>query len=360
MNIELLKKSPMFNLSLSSKELFHSNFIAWLISINSKFMSSLFSDLLNEKINISNCGREKNNFDLNINCEKNCKGNKGIIIENKFKSIITEKQLEKYNKKLKNIPVIKVLLSLNDTQYEKKLAKKFGWKIISYKDLSKKLRELLEKLPFENKYHDDIIIDYCNFVSEISNYFLKNNYSKKKLSEIWGEYDKLKNIRLHDISQKIFFNYILTKLNYELNNSKDEKNFNKEKIDSWQDFWRGTGLVSLNYTLEKGKTKREGFRLELQFQYDSLKLMLIHDSPKNKSLKKFRDKYFKIIEELSNERYCKRKGELFPKNMKYGKYGENLIYKRIILSENLTTHKIIKLMINTFKKMIFVENSLNN
>ena len=29
-DIKKLKKSPMFNLSLSSKELFHSNFLAWI------------------------------------------------------------------------------------------------------------------------------------------------------------------------------------------------------------------------------------------------------------------------------------------------------------------------------------------
>ena len=31
--IEILKTSPMFNLSLSSKELFHSNFLYWLSTL---------------------------------------------------------------------------------------------------------------------------------------------------------------------------------------------------------------------------------------------------------------------------------------------------------------------------------------
>ena len=36
--IEILKTSPMFNLSLSSKELFHSNFLYWLSTLNNIIM----------------------------------------------------------------------------------------------------------------------------------------------------------------------------------------------------------------------------------------------------------------------------------------------------------------------------------
>lgn len=42
--IEALKKSPMFQLSLSSKELFHSNFLYWIWNIS----PALFKDIINE------------------------------------------------------------------------------------------------------------------------------------------------------------------------------------------------------------------------------------------------------------------------------------------------------------------------
>ena len=80
MDTDKLKKSAMFNLSLASKELFHSNFLDWLISVNKDGMSEVFSNLLNDEVKIIDCDREKNNFDLYINCENDLT----IIIENKF------------------------------------------------------------------------------------------------------------------------------------------------------------------------------------------------------------------------------------------------------------------------------------
>lgn len=354
MNIEILKKSPMFNLSLSSKELFHSNFIDWLITIDNKSMSSLFSNLLGRKIEILQCNREKNNFDLYIDCSDN----QQIIIENKFKSIITDQQLEKYSEKLKDHKSKNVLLSLNLTGYEITLAEKYNWIAVSYTKLCKELK----KIYFKDKYHQMIVDDYCIFITEISSYFSNKDYSHYSIDNMYSEYKKLSEIRLHDISQKILFNYLLRELNSKL--KKDNKffvngyNFS-EKISSWQDFWRGTGLISLNYTIEQGKDNRSGFRLELQLQYDALKLMLIHQNPKKLS-DQFKGEFFEIIENLSNSRFCRKKGELFPnrKGMEYKKYGSNLIYKSIILSKDLMMPDIVDIMYDTFKKIItFVKDN---
>lgn len=46
--IDLLKKSPLFNLSLANKELFHSNFIAWFGKLYPELFIQLISDLLGE------------------------------------------------------------------------------------------------------------------------------------------------------------------------------------------------------------------------------------------------------------------------------------------------------------------------
>ena len=40
-----LAKSPMFKLSLSSKELFHSNFLEWLSNVDEKAFKSLILDM---------------------------------------------------------------------------------------------------------------------------------------------------------------------------------------------------------------------------------------------------------------------------------------------------------------------------
>lgn len=342
MNINLLKESPMFNVSLASKELFHSNFIDWVITIKPESMSILFSNLLKNKIKIINCNREKNNFDLYIDCEDN----KQIIIENKFKSIIGEDQLIRYNEKLKDKNSLNVLLSLNLTNYEKDLSKKYNWIAISYSELSSELKKII----FKNKYHQLIVKDYCEFIDEISKYFLNRDFSGHKIKEMYKEYELLSEIKLHDVYQKILFNYILQKLN-----SKLHKNIiNNSKISSWQDFWRGTGLVSLSYAIVEEKERRSGFEFELQLQYDALKLMLIHENPREKLTENFKKNYFQIIENISKSNYCRKSGELFPnrQNMDYKKYGSNLIYKNIILSENLTMLEIVDKMYSIFKEVI--------
>lgn len=52
---EQIKKSPLFRVSLSSKELFHTNFIAWALeteedNLNSQVFSVLFKEKLKTEI----------------------------------------------------------------------------------------------------------------------------------------------------------------------------------------------------------------------------------------------------------------------------------------------------------------------
>lgn len=123
-DIKELKKSPMFNLSLSSKELFHSNFLAWIAE--DEDTKELFVSIL-ELFGLDNntatdyakgireqppryiVKREYNNFDFCIcenidNWEKGFKqdaeekipGRVLLVLENKFKSIPYKAQLEEY------------------------------------------------------------------------------------------------------------------------------------------------------------------------------------------------------------------------------------------------------------------------
>lgn len=98
-----LLKSPMFNLSMASKELFHSNLLYWM----SVTYPQLFLKIL-ENLNIDTSSwekqdwvsyREKNHFDLSLYL---CNGKKEeclLIIENKVKSIPQIHQLRDYEEK---------------------------------------------------------------------------------------------------------------------------------------------------------------------------------------------------------------------------------------------------------------------
>jgi hypothetical protein len=62
--VESLKKSPIFAMSLGSKELFHSNFWAWLIEQDSRFVTVFFPDLDPSKVICVQ--REEGNRDITV------------------------------------------------------------------------------------------------------------------------------------------------------------------------------------------------------------------------------------------------------------------------------------------------------
>ena len=114
---EYLKKSPMFKLSLSSKELFHSNFLEWLSNVDEQAFKSLILDMAGLKENkyewpkVWRVKREYKNFDLcvvaydqdqyeNDNEDEKIDDDEDFrilfVIENKVKSIPYKEQLERY------------------------------------------------------------------------------------------------------------------------------------------------------------------------------------------------------------------------------------------------------------------------
>ncbi|MCK5853449.1 PD-(D/E)XK nuclease family protein, partial [bacterium] len=105
-NIEEIQESAMFQLSLSSMELFHSNFIYMLCRDSFKAkdqMSGIFNKFIGDK-NLLIEGlpkREKLNFDLSFEFGKNDKITDVLIIENKVKAIATKEQLDRYVEKAK-------------------------------------------------------------------------------------------------------------------------------------------------------------------------------------------------------------------------------------------------------------------
>lgn len=88
--VNQFKKSLICNLSLSSKELFHSNFLSWALEAAPEFAKRFLDD----KSPITDIRREKHNFDLLIETRE-----KIHVIENKVKSIPDLKQILRYQDK---------------------------------------------------------------------------------------------------------------------------------------------------------------------------------------------------------------------------------------------------------------------
>lgn len=225
-NLEQLKKNPVFQLSLSAKELFHSNFLYWIASSYPKLFNGVMKKLdVNIKLSEDSVEniveREYNHFDFCI-CKEDEKKKKKIsfVLENKFKSIPYKAQLEKYNGQIKKIngkvDIPRVLLTLA-TEFEGYDAENTdnvnGWKVITYSKYIEAIRDVLNEYNLDT-FDKELINKYCNFVEtivEFMNKKLRDNLSWNKMLEVSKELEPL---RLHDVWQKLYASKLFTQLKY--------------------------------------------------------------------------------------------------------------------------------------------------
>ncbi|MCM1533207.1 MAG: PD-(D/E)XK nuclease family protein [Corallococcus sp.] len=104
--LNYLKNSLMYQMSLGSKELYHSNVWAWLLEKDREYIKAFFNIDLTEFDNKFEVRRELAHRDITIWLHK--KGypdNQGkcyLVIENKIKSLPTKEQLQDYTEDLGN------------------------------------------------------------------------------------------------------------------------------------------------------------------------------------------------------------------------------------------------------------------
>lgn len=143
--IEDLKKNPIFAMSLSSKELFHSNFWAWLFERNIEYAKIFFTDLKE----ISSVKREQGNRDITIwekfeiPKRKAKKLSRAYIIENKCKSLPNKKQLKDYSTNLKGQLVQGVVTGIVEPSFinDPDMA---SWSFLSYKTIGEGIIDVAE------------------------------------------------------------------------------------------------------------------------------------------------------------------------------------------------------------------------
>lgn len=206
-DLKKLENSPLFALSLGSKELFHSNFLYWLINAgvlgtkeDGKEITGrdLFCDIIQELSGIDInphenwvARREKMNFDLSLwetEIKKISRKNPReeeidtkclLVIENKMKSVPSVKQIVEYIHKFKEDEVPRfILLTLMENFPDRKKIEeptpeqlkeweitKLDCKIVTYKDLVVKLKESIQGIKnWEHYYYEALISDYTKFV----------------------------------------------------------------------------------------------------------------------------------------------------------------------------------------------------
>jgi hypothetical protein len=164
-----LERSPIANISLASKELFHSNFLAWIFNTYPTMLNAVLDNarlpkrLSDESVIVT---REEQNFDLVAKIGDT----RLLIIENKLKSLPSIEQLNRYQEKAEKLDSRRkspelVLLTLTPEDSRRIPSLPESWKPLDYGTLARVLRDCI---PADaDSYHADIIKDYTHFVAEL-------------------------------------------------------------------------------------------------------------------------------------------------------------------------------------------------
>lgn len=237
--IKNLEQSPMFNLSLSSKELFHSNFLYWLWKSDSNLFLQLIDKLSNSSDFYQNYAnnlsqievrREYKHFDLCIIRKEKNKEEILLILENKVKSIPYKEQLDRYKNEVKNITTDKtkyVLLSLSEKFPDRQsIEDEKIWSIVNYTTLAQHIRTLYCK---NNNCQNYIISDYCEYIKLLQNLIKiwESEWQKNKtllLNSSDKYYEKAYDLRIHDLYGKYLYSQISENLRNEIKTNKFKKN----------------------------------------------------------------------------------------------------------------------------------------
>ena len=197
-----LSNNAMFAISLTSKELFHTNLWAWMLRKYPQVFTPVFYPEYNgqDKIEVL---REYKNTDLFLKI-----GDKSIIIENKLKSLPDKNQLERYNKKFLNTVDKTILVS-----YFSPLFTSGYDSLLSYDYLFEKMKECFEatKSTIIENTDSTLIQCYLEFLNLLNQLLHSVDFdSNNKIGELWAVIkdkeiqEKLKAINFAKTFEKAF------------------------------------------------------------------------------------------------------------------------------------------------------------
>ncbi|MDG4504994.1 hypothetical protein NOL38_01780 [Streptococcus suis] len=199
--IEKLDSNMNLELSLASLELYHSNFIAYIIKNYQEIPLVFLKDFIDiENVKIERVERERKNIDLTLHLNDGTK----VIIENKMKDYPNREQLEKYSRDNPDVK-LKVLLvpfKINNTTLPK------DWKIIHYRNIVEYLDHI------KGSQFATFIDDYKNLCTYLEVLFksINTNISTSRYGDIYPLMNEAKKLRLDSAIERIFRNSMLDKI----------------------------------------------------------------------------------------------------------------------------------------------------
>lgn len=220
--VEYLRNSLIYQMSLGSKELFHSNVWWWLIENDKNFIRSFIPNFEPSKYHNSEyiwAKREERNRDILIWLEEDNGKKSHLVIENKIKTLPTTEQLKDYTMNLgENAFIGGVLTGIGDCLLDSSELNGINgvigkWSYVSYKEIANRILEIALISTSDSIIgHIEQIKEYCNIINCL-NLILEENLNKNKNALSFDcDYDSLNNLRIADIFKKHkgshFLNYI--------------------------------------------------------------------------------------------------------------------------------------------------------
>lgn len=351
-----LKKSPLYNLSMSSLENFHTNFLVWL---GNKHPEQTWTLLTGEQETPPNI-----KFEAQKNCGKNCKfdlcvkekekDNIILVLENKIKSYPTEEQLEKYNEVIENQNCKKILLTLFPFEIKNQDQCK-GWIVITHSKLAEdwknffNLRDVI--------YPEALVIDYFNMIEKIDE-IVKIVKEEEHLEEydIYEIADKLEDF--HDVYVK----YRTFNLMNFIKEYVKEKRIDTKNIKFSTDFSNSNeGVINIE------KQYNEKIILSIQIQGQEYRHCLVYDKGVTKQDRYnfaeelkfwFNDKKMNTYTKRSSYACCQRDED---EGIKYRGYSPDRIYRHIDINNLKKANANKFLSYNSIAKKVLADiQNLNN
>lgn len=253
--IKELEESPLFSISLCSKELSHSNIWAWLIEkkIGGKnpFIEVFYPNFYTNNNHFESVTREEKHTDIKIKYKDVSGNERYYIIENKIKSVPTYKQLKKYENETANfssgiLTGIKPTLDLQN----------IPWEFISYKDLAERI-DCINKQNKNNldSFNYEFIKHYCKDISNISDLIegeLNSNINKYIITPDNG----IEKLRFGDVLLKLNASLFAEELKSRIKNDENElrsTHFGLPKVESSYNNKNSTITIVYKEPLEDGR-----------------------------------------------------------------------------------------------------------
>lgn len=313
--LDELKDSPLFAISLASKELAHSNFWKWLLDIPDSegrhpFIKVFKPDFYErgKECTSLEVEREKYNFDLYITYKDEKGRSRSIVIENKIKAIADKSQLIRYqNKRTRGFDFDEGILTglIENKSIGIGTGNLKGWTFLSYSDIAENIKYILEENA-DNEYGifiSQYVKDLKNIQSLIDEAF---ECEKNKDKYVYLD-DYLSEIRFSDVFLKLKATELANRIKAEIDNHVCDLNLD---MQGWSgpygdvSFSNGTPIITFVYREMKPDIKEsEKYNLNVESEYGRIGVQIQRDqfriyggssSPGRKNSNKTFDKLVEI------------------------------------------------------------------